>query len=823
MRAKHTLSGYQLTSEPGLTVVDSAIKEPDVLAIGVRELAEFVHRRGDIHLRYDRSTTGAEGVAAQRKAQQNRSASYQREFSVRHEFDVHYGLPDEPAKTQHCLLRGRIDGCDLAAGLVEEFKTTRANIDLAHAHAGALHMAQLKLYGGLLTLAHPELTELRLTLCYCHPEDGLVKTDSIECSPAELQQYLEQTLAVYEQRLSQHFSYQLLRNQRIDGASFPFSTGFRPNQRALAGRSYQALCEGTNLLLEAGTGTGKTLGVLFPAFKALANSSLDSLFFLSSRSTGQDAAQNAAALLAKTEARVITIIAREKACLVEGMPCTPQACEYARGYYDRVSPAVEQLLALGQSSPAQVESLAIEHKVCPFELSLDASVWCDLVVMDYNYLFDPQVKLQRFAQRPNTGVLIDEAHQLSERVREMLSAQINRWQIDAAIASATPTAVALRSSLVSLRRSFVRVINQVDTVDAAVEFPQALANRLQSFCDELVAQGAPGDPIGAGDEALLALYFAALRFGRAQEWSSDDNRASFVRVASKTLQLTCLDPAEHIQSTLARYGPNIRFSGTLTPLALYRKMHGHPETTLLRAATASDNDQLGVYVVPNIPTYLRRRSASLPALVTLVREIFDARPGNYFVAFPSYAYLDAFTELFRQTHPEVPLVAQVSQSTSAEQERFIEQFRSSQEPLLGAVVLGGMYTESLDFTGEALVGMVIVGVALPPPDVTRDAIAQHFDGAADVAEPTGGSVGEDIAYRQPAMIRVVQAAGRVVRGPSDRGIVCLVDERFLRPEFSRFTPVHWNHRVVRAQDIAAALQSFWLGNADAHAPATLLE
>jgi len=804
-------------------VAKAAAKRLDVLTIGVRELAEVVHRRGDIHLRYDRTTTGAEGVAAQRQAQQNRGASYQREFSVRHEFDVRYGLPDEAAQTQPCMLSGRIDGCDLELGLVEEFKTTRANIELAHAHAGPLHMAQLKLYGGLLVLAHPELTNLQLKLCYCHPEDGLIKTDSIDCSAAELRRYLESTIAVYQQRLSQHFSYQLVRNQRIERTVFPFADGFRPNQRALAGRSYQSLCAGSNLLLEAGTGTGKTLGVMFPAFKALTNSRLNSLFFLSSRSTGQDAAQNAASMLAKTEARVITIIAREKACLVEGMPCTPQACEYARGYYDRVTPAVDKLLAQGQNSPAQVQKVATEYKVCPFELSLDASVWCDLVVMDYNYLFDPQVKLQRFAQRPNTAVLIDEAHQLSDRVREMLSAQINRWQIDAAIASETPIALVLRSTLISLRRSFMRVINQVENIDSGVEFPQALANRLQSFCDELVAQGAPGDPIGAGDEAVLALYFAALRFGRAQEWSSAANRACFVRLTSKTLQLMCLDPADHIQSTLSRYGPNIRFSGTLTPLSLYRSMHGQQETELVRAATATDGGELGVYVVPNIPTYFRSRAASLPALVAFVRAVVDTRPGNYFVAFPSYAYLDAFTELFQQTHPGVPLLAQVSQSTPAEQQLFIERFRTSQEPLLGAVVLGGIYTESLDFTGEALVGMVIVGVALPPPDVTRDAIAEYFDRAGDASADFEAGIGEDIAYRQPAMIRVVQAAGRIVRGPSDRGIVCLVDERFLRPEYARFTPAHWRHKVVAAQAIAPALEEFWQHRADTEAPATLLE
>lgn len=801
-----------------MTQTTQTHNNPAVHSIGVRELAEVVHRRGDIHLRYDRSTTGAEGIATQRKWQQGRGASYQREVSVQHDFAVHYGI-DGHTGVQPCEVRGRIDGCDLTSGLVEEYKTTRATIDLVHAHAGDLHLAQLRLYGGLLALSHPDIPEFTLQLCYCHPEEGVVKTHRFGAQREELVEFLEHTLETYRHTLVDHLNHQLGRNRQIAGLAFPFKGEFRPNQRALAGRSYLALCKGDSLLLEAGTGTGKTLGVLYPAVKALADANLDSVFFLSSRSTGQDAAQKAATLLKHAQLRQVTIIAREKACLVEGMPCTPQACDYARGYYDRVRPAVAELLSRQDGSPEGVARIALKHQVCPFELSLDASLWCDLVVMDYNYLFDPQVRLQRLATRPNTALLIDEAHQLSDRVRDMLSAQLERRQIDAAIASDTELAGRIRKTLVSLGRSFSRVLNGAGDVaqrDAQIEFPAAFSKRLQAFADELSEHAAPGEPIAAGDDALLSLYFAALRWQRALEWTAADNRALFVRHQRKRLELVCLDPADHINATLERYGPNIRFSGTLTPLSLYRSLHGQEHTELVRAAP-SENGELGLFIVPNIPTYYQQRSRSLPALVRLVRDTFAARAGNYFVAFPSYAYLNTFVDAFRFTHPEIELVTQTNVTTTAERQAFIDQFRSSDRPLLGAVVLGGVFTESLDFTGEALVGMIVAGVALPPPDLSRDAIAAHFDAKSasqlnalqDADQGGAMQVGQDVAYRAPAMIRVVQAAGRVVRGPGDKGIVCLVDERFLRPEFARFAPAHWQPQVVPAQTISHTLQQFW--------------
>ncbi len=783
------------------------------IAIGVRELVAFVHRRGDIHVRYERHTSGPEGLAAQRRIQQDRGPEYVTELRVEVEFEV--------AATTY-RVSGRVDGCDLGAGMIEEFKATRADIDPVHEHLGHLHLAQLKLYAGLLARSNPQHSQWQLYLCYLDPDPhspnaGLLRRVPLSASAIELERFLVATLATYQQWLQQLAQYREGRDQRLESLCFPFAD-FRENQRAVAARAYQTMRDGGSLLLEAATGTGKTLAMLFPAYKALAGTLLQRLFFLTSRSTGQAAVERAAEQLdsAGAAVRSITIIAREKACPVAGMPCNPVDCERAHGYYDRVRAGLTAALAQADNRPERLRVVAAEHNLCPFELSLDVSMWSDLVVMDYNYLFDPTVRLQRFAQAGDAAVLIDESHQLSERVRAMLSVEFPRASLIAALVPARKLSAGLYSAVKGLRRSFAYAIKAERDTDCAraqnsgaarsprdlqLAPPDAFNRRLPELLVLLTEMSAQQVPL---DDALQTLLFTVLRWRRAQDWLDVDNSAAFYLSANDSLQMLCLDPAKHISSTLANYGPNLRFSGTLSPMPLYRRLQGIETTELARSSASYSADALGLFIVPDVPTYYRARNASMGALVELVNAVISARAGNYFVAFPSFAYLAAFTKAFALAFPAKALLEQRAQSDLATREAFVARFRSTSEPLLGCVVLGGIFTESIDFAGDALIGVVVVGVALPPPTVVRDAIAAHFGGAAN-----NSALGQDIAYRQPAMVRVVQAAGRVLRGGSERGVVCLVDGRFLRPEFAQFQPVHWHPKVVSASRLETELNRFW--------------
>lgn len=796
----------------------------EFISLAVRELAEFVHRRGDIHVRFEKSTTGAEGMATQKRVQAAQIAAddgYVAELSVQHEFSV----ADEVWR-----IGGRIDGCSINSGLIEEYKTTRADIDQMHAYNGHVHRAQLLLYGGMLALANPSRTEWQLNLCYCHPDlDRVVRRIEETLSAGELIEFFNTTIAIWRDRLLAHYDYQAKRNSRLTGLPFPFAS-FRPNQRALAGTVYKALTSGSNLLLEAATGTGKSLATLFPAYRALPNDGLNRIFFLTSRTTGQDAAQQAAALLhGQAQLRTVTIIAREKACLVPGMPCDPEGCEFARGYYDKLPKAIEDGLAAGHTTPAAIEVLAQEHVVCPFELSLDLARWADLVVMDYNYLFDPVVRLQRFAQQPDALLLVDEAHQLEPRVRDMLSVSIPKYQLNAVLARDADTPEVIRKLTTTLRRSFVRAAKQYarhassvvadESVAVTASFSKDVQISPPNAFTERVGQWLNGITELAEDvvlsEPVQELFFSALRWQRAQEWLTladpgdasvdvaTSNAAAFYALKHKELKLLCIDASAHIAGTLNNYGPNVQFSGTLSPLTLYQRLHGDPDTKLARVSPGDLSNRLGVFVVPDIPTYYRSREASLPRLLTLVNTVISARPGNYFVAFPSFAYLEQFAHAYAAQYPAQALQVQQAGSSLQDRELFIQHFRAAHTPTLGCVVLGGVFTESLDFANEALLGVIVVSVALPPPDTAREVLAAHYSALEDP------HFGQTVAYRQPAMVRVVQAAGRVVRNETDRGIVCLVDERFQRAEFTRLQPAHWRPELTRLDRVATTLAEFW--------------
>jgi len=804
-----------------------------IVSLAVRQLAEYVHRRGDIHVRFERSTTGAEGIATQKRVQapyikteSDIDEGYVAELSVSHEFAV---------ADERWRLGGRIDGCAMHRGLIEEYKTTRADIDQMHAHNGHVHRAQLMLYGGILAHEYPQRSQWQLDLCYCHPDrDKVVRRISETITSTVLIEFLDASIAQWRERLLRLYAYRVERDTRLADLPFPFKS-FRPNQRALAGRVYQALTGHHNLLLEAATGTGKSLATLFPAYRALSTKGLNRVFFLTGRTTGQDAAQQAAKLLQQeAQLRTVTIIAREKACLVPGMPCDPEGCEYARGYYDKLPAALADGLAQGHTTPAAIKELAQTHTVCPFELSLDLALWADLVVMDYNYLFDPVVRLQRFSEQSDAMVLIDEAHQLEPRVRDMLSVVFPKRQLSAVLAREADTPEPIRKLAATLRRSFTRAAKQYvapisDQPSAFVggnrlegnaqiwppkAFTERVAELVKNITELSAEVGAESGADSALSEPLKDLFFTALRWQRAQEWltlankqqegsNAVPNAAAFYSADTTELQLRCIDAAGYIATTLENYGPNAQFSGTLSPLTLYQRLHGDSEAELARVAAGDLSERLGVFVVPDIPTYFRSRSASLPRLLELVHTVASARPGNYFVAFPSFAYLAQFSQAYAEKFPGQTMQVQQPGSTPADREAFVQHFRAAATPTLGCVVLGGVFTESLDFANEALLGVIVVSVALPPPDSAREVLAQHYAQAQDP------QFGQTVAYRQPAMVRVVQAAGRVVRNETDRGIVCLVDARFQQPEFTRLQPAHWRPQLTQSDRIATALDTFW--------------
>jgi DNA excision repair protein ERCC-2 len=510
--------------------------------------------------------------------------------------------------------------------------------------------------------------------------------------------------------------------------------------------------------------------------------------------------------------RYITITARDKACFLPGTPCEPDACPYARGYYDRARGAVEALLARRAADPDTVAQVAREHQVCPFELSLDTASWCDLVVADYNYVFDPVVRLQRFAGDAEAALLVDESHQLAPRVRDMLSLTLTRREVEAALAESPPPDLARR--LESLERALTTLKRREDLgEEKIIERPRALIRSMQRFADAAVdlprssapAQALPADANtdASSFQATRDLLFNCTRWLRSDAWYHNERFVFLARAEGRNIEvhLACVDPGPYIRERFDEYGGHVRFSGTVSPLALYAHLHGEAEAPAERAGNLFNVEQLRVLVVDDVPTYLRQRHRSVAALARLIHTVAQARAGHYLVAFPSFEYLALTADAYRTCHPDACVLRQSPGMSDDERSNFLAAFHPGAPPRMGFVVLGGVFGESVDFSLARLTGVICVGVGLPPPSLTRRELERHFT--------ERGLDGAAVAYHQPAMVKVLQMAGRLLRSPTDRGALCLVDPRFRDPAYRQFFPDHWQPSVVRADAVAGELAHFW--------------
>ena len=824
----------------------------------MRELVEFALRQGDLGGARDfvgpnRALAGTRG---HQRLQRSRPASYQKEVRLSHEIET----------TDFILrIQGRIDGLLVSAEevLLEEIKTVQGGWDRT---ADPLHWAQAKIYG--FVYAHDNaLEQIAIQLTYLDLDTGELTEFRNRFTLTELSAFFEQTTAIYLDWLRAYHHWCQQRDESIRALAFPFA-GYRPGQRELAVAAYRVLARGGRLFLEAPTGIGKTISVLFPAVKALGEGKLERIFYLTARTVGRAVAEKACADLrqAGLRLRTLTLTAKQKLCVQEGQPCDPLTCPFARGYYDRRRPAMRAALEREEITRPVLEALSREHQVCPFELSLDLSTWVDVVVCDYNYVFDPKVYLRRhFAEEPRDyAFLVDEAHNLVDRAREMFSADLETQEIQdvrRALKQAVPRcAKALTRLTAALRKLVGPAILPSDASTELNLFPsEGMAGILSDVCPltpslspsegervparagegasarplSFRAPGSLGQPCTTREfpkdllapldeaikqaetwlarnqpadfrESLLELYFRLYSFRRTAELYDERFVTIIESDRSVRVRLFCLDPSFLLRQALARGKAAVFFSATLTPIDYYRTLlGGSAEDPLLQLPSPFPPEHLAVLVQDRIRTHFKARAESLLDVVQAIATLVEGRAGNYLVYLPSYQYLTAVQEQFHALHPTVPILVQRPGMTEPEREAFLTTFAVEHgETLVGFAVMGGMFGEGIDLVGDRLIGAIIVGVGLPQLCVERDLIRDYFQ------EQTGA--GFDYAYTFPGMNRVLQAIGRVIRSETDRGVVLLIDARFAEQRYRRLYPAWWQPvRARNTAEIRNALAGFW--------------
>ena len=801
----------------------SALKP--VLTVQVRELVEFTLRQGDLGGERDfvgpnRALAGTRG---HQKLQRSRPAGYQKEVRLSHEIET----ADFTLRIQ-----GRIDGLLTIAAevLLEEIKTVQGGWDHT---ADPLHWAQAKCYGSIYCHDNA-LEQITIQLTYLDLDTGELTEFRNHFTRTELAAFFELTTAIYLDWLYAHVRWCRQRDESIRSLAFPFAR-YRPGQRQLAVAAYRTFARGGRLFLEAPTGIGKTISALFPAVKALGEHKLERIFYLTARTVGRAVAEKACADLrqAGLRLRTLTLTAKEKVCVQEGQPCDPLTCPFALGYYDRRPPAMRAALEREEITRPILEAVAREHRVCPFELSLDLSSWVDVIVCDYNYVFDPKVYLRRhFAEEPGDyAFLVDEAHNLVDRAREMFSADLETQEIQdvrRALKQAVPRCAKALTRLTSSLRKLAgpatlpsEPSTELNLFPAASgagvppahpatnasstirDFPSDLLDPLDDALKHAETWLAKNQPADFRD-SLLELYFHLHSFRRTAELYDE----RFVTITepgrSVRVRLFCLDPSFLLRQALARGKAAVFFSATLAPIDYYRALlGGDPEDPLLQLRSPFPPEHLAVLVQDRIPTHFKARASSLSEVVQAIASLVEGRPGNYLVYLPSYQYMAVVQEEFHALHPTVPILVQRSGMSEPERDAFLAAFAVEHvETLVGFAVMGGVFGEGIDLVGDRLIGAVIVGVGLPQLCVERDLIRDYFQ------ERTGS--GFDYAYTFPGMNRALQAIGRVIRSETDRGAVLLIDARFAEPRYRRLFPAWWQPiRARSTTDIRNALARFW--------------
>ena len=774
--------------------------------VSVKSLVEFVFQSGDLtsggFQRRDRAQLGTRG---HKHVQRSRLEGYESEVEIAYRVED-VDLPIE--------VRGRIDGLypNKEPVILEEIKTTTLSLNLISEDHNRLHWAQAQCYAYMYA-RQQNLNDVSVHLTYYHLDSRDEKTFERLFTLVELSTFFQDLITPYLNWFRKVYAWQARRDESIAQLKFPYDQ-YRPGQREMAVEVYKAIRAKDRLYVQSPTGVGKTIATLFPAFKAIGQGLATKIFYLTAKTSGRLAAEKALEDMrhASLYSRSVTLTAKEKICFCPPVNCDPEACIFARGYFDKVKSALEEIDRHQAFTRPVIEEIARQYQICPFEFSLDLALWMDCIICDYNYAFDPRVYLHRFFDFGTEPYifLVDEAHNLPDRARSMYSAELDKATVLHLQRALKPHLAGLAKKLSAINKLLLekRKACQAEGKEALVEYgpPETLLKAIQEFSQQaedwlVLNQGAEFR------QELLEFYFLCCNYLRTAEYFDTFYVSYFERRGQSDLnaKIFCLDPAPMLAGPLERSRSTIFFSATLLPLDYFTKLLtgdvDHPRR-IFQSPFPVENVSLLIH--NGISTKYEKRADSYAAISSVIEAICTAHRGNYLVFFPSYAYLSAVHERLKEILPEKQLLLQDRGMTEDARETFLSRFsEGNQETLVGLAVMGGVFGEGIDLVGERLIGTVVVGVGVPQVCLERDLIKAYFD-----QQNTNGFA---YAYQYPGFNRVLQATGRVIRTETDRGVIVLIDERFSHARYRRLFPSHWRglQVVPSAGEIRDKLAHFW--------------
>lgn len=789
--------------------------------ISVRELVEFIMRSGDLDSGKGRISAKAmqEGVRLHQKIQNSMPETYIPEVRIVRDNPVIYkdvefivtldGRADGVIHAPKTEERVEYPNSELlflnSSVVIDEIKCMYSDV-AKFEEPVRVHLAQAKCYAYMMAI-EDDYDSLGIQMTYCNIDTEDIKYFTYDFTREELATFMDGLLSEYAKWLHWEMEHKLSRDLSIKALDFPFS--YREGQKQLVTDVYRSILRKKKLFIEAPTGVGKTISTMFPAVKAMGEGLCRKLFYVTARTITRTVANDTAAILKAQGADIlnISLTAKDKLCLLEKPACNPQACERAKGHEDRVNDAVYDLITHEKHITREVIlEYAEKHMVCPFEFSLDVSLWCDLVIGDYNYAFDPDASLKRYFNDSHIEaftIMVDEAHNLVDRAREMYSAELSKEDVLLS-RHYFPEREDVKKAFSTLNRRMLALkkICDDDLTVISYEAHESLFNAADKLFEKLTRLVSDRH-VNISPEAL-DFYFRLRTFTLTMGYFDENYTALALNEGDDFIvRLSCMNPSRRLKEYYSFHRSVILFSATLLPVRYYMDQLGGnvEEDYAIYAPSSFDPSKRGIFIANDVSAkYTRRTEEEFERIADYIVTMAEAKVGNYMVFFPSYKVMN---QVVSYLEGRISLVMQGSSMTEEEREDFLNQF--TENPLaskVGLCVMGGIFSEGIDLKADRLIGVAIVGTGLPMVNERTKMMQNYFD------EVNGQ--GFEYAYLYPGMNKVLQAGGRVIRTAEDVGIILLLDERFRMSNYKRLFPREWEGaKTVNKDNVQANLQAFW--------------
>lgn len=748
----------------------------------VRGIIEYVFKNGSLDDRFVSRGRALEGTLAHSKMQKDNALlyeQYEKEVKLQYEFEK-----DNLA----LLVEGRADGIIIENNnvIIEEIKSTYKELIYIEEDYNALHWAQVKFYG-YIYCCNNKIDTITIRLSYFNLNSNEVRSFDKVFKLEELEKFVYTIIDNYLEVISLKEELKLLRNESIKLLEFPFEK-YRKGQRELAVNCYNTIRNQGIIFAQAPTGIGKTISTIFPAIKSIGAEMAEKVIYLTAKTITRTVAEDAYIKLFERglNFKVVTITAKEKMCLNNEVKCNPDDCIYAKDYFTKINTVIKNIIKEDNIFfKNKIIEYAKEYEVCPFELSLDLSDWCDGIICDYNYAFDPRVRLRRIFEDKNEEniLLIDEAHNLVNRAREMYSCKLDKDKIMPVIKALKGKVPNLHKISNLINKEFIEIRRELEEVNCSILYKNIkyieLIKLLRVFISEAEGYLVRNKGISGYDD-VLEFYYDARSFISLNELYSDEYTTILRREKNNLeIKIFCIDPSKNLRKILTTSKSSIIFSATLSPIKYYVDLiGGDDESFRVRFGSPFNEENLLTYTYTLDMRYVNREK-NIDVLCKVINKFIEDRVGNYIAFMPSFQYLEKIYDKYVELYGEKNVISQKENMNEEDKEEFLNNFKKK-DSILGFAVVGGMFSEGIDLPGNMLIGAIIVGVGFPMVSIENNIIAEYFNKS-----------GFDYAYTYPGINKILQSAGRVIRTENDKGRILFIDSRYKSPKYKMMLPKEW--------------------------------